>query len=85
MHKCIDFRDDGQTKTLKICVAPLRMLIDAIFIPFNRRSQSQGGTPYIRMIGMLVVFLGVLIGDLVFLGVVQVKSIKKLKPVFVRV
>ena len=25
-----------------------------------------GGTPYIRMIGMIVVFLGVEIGDLVF-------------------
>ena len=25
-----------------------------------------GGTPYIQMIGMIVVFLGVVIGDLVF-------------------
>ena len=33
-----------------------------------------GGTPYIRMIGMIVIFLGVVIGDLVFLGVVQAKD-----------
>ena len=44
-----------------------------------------GGTPYIRMIGMIVVFLGVVIGDLVFLGVVQAKTFKKIKLVFVRV
>ena len=30
-------------------------------------------------------FLGLVIGNLVFLGVVQAKSIKKIKPVFVRV
>ena len=35
------------------------------------------GTPYIRMIGMIVVFLGVVIGDLAFLGVAQAKYIKK--------
>ena len=31
------------------------------------------------------IILGVVIGDLVFLGVVQVKSFKKIKLVFVRV
>ena len=30
------------------------------------RNESPGGTPYIRMIGMIVVFLGVEIGNLVF-------------------
>ena len=30
------------------------------------------------MIGMIVVFLGVVVGDLVFLGDVQAKSIKKI-------
>ena len=44
-----------------------------------------GVTPYIQMIGMIVVFWGVVIGDLVFLGVVQAKSFKKIKQVFVRV
>ena len=36
-----------------------------------------GGTPIIRMIGMVVIFLGVEIGDLVFLSAVQAKYIKK--------
>ena len=34
---------------------------------------------------MIVVFFRVVIGDLVLLGVVQAKSIKKISPVFVRV
>ena len=37
------------------------------------------------MIGIIVVFLGVVIGDLVLLGVVQAKSFKEIKLVFVRV
>ena len=42
--------------------------------------------PMIRMIGMIVVFLGIVIGDLVFfLRVIQAKSIKQVKLVFVRV
>ena len=44
-----------------------------------------GGIPYIRMIGMTVVLLAVEIGDLVFLGVLQAKSFKEIKMVFVRV
>ena len=42
-----------------------------------------GGTPYMRMIGMIIIFLGVVIDDLVFLGVAQAKYIKIIKPVFV--
>ena len=55
-------------------------IFDATIIPSGR-----GGTPYIRMIGTIVVFLGVVIGGLVFLRVVQAKSLKKIKLVFVRV
>ena len=40
----------------------------------HKHSPGGGGTPYIRMIGMIVIFLGVVIGDLVFLGVVQAKD-----------
>ena len=35
---------------------------------FDNMELSPGVTTYIRMIGMIVVFLGVVIGDLVFLG-----------------
>ena len=38
---------------------------------------GRGGTPYIQMMGMIVVFLGVVIGDLVFLGVVQANPLKR--------
>ena len=48
-------------------------------------SCSPGGTLCIQMIGMIVVFLGAVIGDLVFLGVVQAKSFKEIKLIFVRV
>ena len=42
--------------------------------------------PMIWMIGMIVEFWGIVIGDLVFfLGVIQAKSIKQVKSVFVRV
>ena len=42
--------------------------------------------PMIRMIGMIVVFWGIVIGDLVFfLGVIRAKSIKQVKLVFVKV
>ena len=45
-----------------------------------------GGTPYIRMIGMIVVFFRGCNGRFgIFLGVVQAKSFKKIKLVFVRV
>ena len=61
--------------------------ISYLYSRFGRISESKspGGTPYIRMIGMIAVFLGVVIGDLVFLGVAQAKSFKKKKSVFVRV
>ena len=36
-------------------------------------------TPHMQMIGMIIVFPGVVIGNFVFLGVVQVKSIQKYK------
>ena len=36
------------------------------FFNLQARGWVGGGTPYIRMIGMIVVFLGVVIGDLVF-------------------
>ena len=52
--------------------------------PDTRGYTNPGGTPYIRMIGMIVVFLGVVIGDFVILGDVQTKLIKIIKPVFVR-
>ena len=51
-------------------------------------AHTQGGiyTPYIRMMGMIAIFLGTEIGYFMFLGVsVQVKSIKEITPVFVRV
>ena len=51
-------------------------------------AHTQGGiyTPYIRMMGMIVIFLGTEIGYFIFLGVsVQVKSFKEITPVFVRV
>ena len=51
----------------------------------DKLAMLPGGTPYIRMIGMIVVLLGVVIGDLVFLGVVQAKSFKEIKLVFVKV
>ena len=64
------------------------------FVPIVRHSiqlvckafSPPGGwfTPYIQMIEMIVVFLGVVIGDLVFLGIVQAKSFEKIKLVFVR-
>ena len=42
--------------------------------------------PMIRMIGMIVVFWGIVISDLVFfLGVIRAKSIKQVKLVFVKV
>ena len=42
--------------------------------------------PMIRMIGMVVVFWGIVIGDLVFfLGVIRAKFIKQVKLVFVKV
>ena len=45
-----------------------------------------GGTPYIRMIGMIVVFFrGCNRRFSIFLGVVQAKSFIKIKMVFVRV
>ena len=37
------------------------------------------GTPHMWMIGMIIVFQGDVIGNFVFLGVVQVKSIQKYK------
>ena len=41
--------------------------------------------PIIRMIGMIVGFWGIAIGDLVFfLGVIQAKSIKQVILVFVK-
>ena len=46
---------------------------------------GEGGTLYIQMIGMIVVFLGVVIGDLVFLGGCSSKIFRKIKLVFVRV
>ena len=48
-------------------------------------SCSPGGTLCIQMIGMIVIFLGDVIGDLVFLGVVQAKPFKEIKLIFVRV
>ena len=51
---------------------PLQPSGDPLWVP-------GGVTPYIQMIGMIVVFLGVVIGDLVFLWVAQVKSIYKKK------
>ena len=43
------------------------------------------GTPYIWMIGMIVIFFRGCDQQFSFLGVVQVKSTKKIKLVFVRV
>ena len=48
--------------------------------------EEGGGTPYIQMIGMIVIFFrGCNQHFSIFLGVVQVKSSKITKPVFVRV
>ena len=49
----------------------------------TRGGGGGGGTHYIQMIASY--FLGVVIGALVFLGVVQAKSFKKIKQLFVRV
>ena len=43
---------------------------------------TPGGTPYIRMIEMIVVFLGAVFGNLVFLGIVHAKSINNSKTGF---
>ena len=43
-----------------------------------------GGTPYIQMIGMIVVFLGVVIVDLVIFRGCSSKILRKIKLVFVR-
>ena len=46
----------------------------------------KGGTPYIRMIGMIIIFFrGCNQQFSIFLGVIQAKSFKKIKLVFVRV
>ena len=48
-------------------------------LSYTNLNPRGGDSPYIRIIGMSIIFLGVVIGDVVFLslGVVQVKSIKK--------
>ena len=51
-----------QKSALKSLLKPLHRVT-----PSDRPPPGEGGcTPYIRMIGMIVVFLGIVIGDLVF-------------------
>ena len=66
------------------CTLQLRTFIRLALTP--ARWGGGGGTSYIRMIGMIVVlFRGCNRRFSIFLGVVQAKSIKKIKPVFDRV
>ena len=50
----------------------------------RKAHKSRGGTPYIQRIGMMI-FRGCNRRFGIFLGVVQAKSFKKIKLVFVRV
>ena len=56
-----------------------------VYYHVKRKLLSRGGTPYIRMMGVIVVFFrGCNRRFGIFLGVVQAKSFKKTKQVFVR-